>query len=41
MPFATTNDNIRIHYEEAGADRLLRLIHGRASDGTREICGGH
>src|SRR4026208_2356434 len=33
MPFATTNDNVRLHYEEAGSGTPLLFVHEFAGDG--------
>src|SRR2546423_14807029 len=32
MPFATTRDNVRLHYEEAGSGTPLLLVHEFAGD---------
>jgi len=32
MPFATTNDGVRLHYEETGAGTAIVFVHEFAGD---------
>ena len=32
MPFATTNDGVRLHYEETGAGSAIVFVHEFAGD---------
>ena len=34
MPYATTSDNVRLHYEEAGGGSPILFLHEFAADHT-------